>query len=236
MNASNATASKPKSRLGMAMTGGRRGRKRPDGEGRQTEFDGEGRQHGDFYPTPAEATRALVLWLKARGLLDFNAPVIEPACGAGAMATALEAEGLKVIASDLYDRGYGETGACFLTLDLPRRAQIITNPPYRDDLPDRFIRRASGEARLLCLLLKATYWNAGPGNNGKPSRDCLWRFWRPSAVLALTWRLDFMGLGAPTMDCAWNVWINEPAYQGRTIYDRLARPSGNLDLFEEETR
>lgn len=203
----------------MAMTGGRRG-------------DINSREDGDFYPTPPEATRALVLWLKARGLLDFNAPVIEPACGAGAMARVLEAEGLFVISSDLHDRGFGEAGVDCLTRDYPRRAQIITNPPYRDDLPDRFIRRAALQARLLCLLLKATYWNAGPGNAGRPSRDALWNDCRPSAVLALTWRLDFMSLGAPTMDCAWNVWIAAPDCGAHTVYDRLPRPSANLDLFE----
>jgi hypothetical protein len=38
----------------------------------------------------------------------------EPCCGDGAMARVLEAHGHHVVATDLVDRGYGETGRGFL--------------------------------------------------------------------------------------------------------------------------
>lgn len=78
----------------------------------------------EFYPTPPEATRAL---LSAEG---FEGSIWEPACGDGAISKVLEAAGYQVVSTDLIDRGYGAGGHDFLKSDKPLAKNIITNPPY----------------------------------------------------------------------------------------------------------
>jgi hypothetical protein len=63
----------------------------------------------DFFPTPAWATHALLENER------FEGEVWECACGDGAMSRVLESRALPVISSDLYERGYGESGRDFLT-------------------------------------------------------------------------------------------------------------------------
>jgi hypothetical protein len=77
----------------------------------------------DFFPTPPWATYALIDNERFRG------EIWEPACGDGSMARVLEQTGCPVIATDLYDRGYGAAGYDFLR---PTRYadNIVTNPPY----------------------------------------------------------------------------------------------------------
>lgn len=99
----------------------------------------------DFYETPVVATRRL---------LDaevFNDWVWEPACGRGAITKVLEADGHRVLASNLNNYGVGYTPVDFLsaadraTLPLPGPASkqgpdIITNPPFT--YAEEFIRQA----------------------------------------------------------------------------------------------
>jgi hypothetical protein len=62
----------------------------------------------DFFPTPEWATHALI------DNEEFEGTIWEPACGDGTMAEVLKQTGCPVEASDLYDRGYGESGIDFL--------------------------------------------------------------------------------------------------------------------------
>src|SRR5919206_2119333 len=77
----------------------------------------------DFFATPAWATYALI------DNERFSGEIWECACGDGAMSRVLENATRGVVSSDLYDRGYGESGHHFLK---PRRTadNIVTNPPY----------------------------------------------------------------------------------------------------------
>src|SRR5690349_25024531 len=76
----------------------------------------------DFFPTPAWATHALLESER------FEHEIWECACGNGAMSRVLHTMGLPVLNSDLYERGYGESGHDFLTS--ARCAEnIVTNPP-----------------------------------------------------------------------------------------------------------
>lgn len=164
--------------LGAALAGGN-GRRRAD----------------DFYPTPPEATVALI---NATGqYIEYT--VHEPACGDGAMAKVLEWYGFGVIATDLVYRGYGIGGIDFLETG-PASAFIITNPPFK--LAAAFIETAmtrDPQPAYLALLLKSQFANAD-------SRVSLFERYPPKQVLPLAWRLDFTGGGAPTMDCTWFVW------------------------------
>lgn len=78
----------------------------------------------EFYPTPPEATRALL------SVESFQGAIWEPACGDGAISKVLEAAGYQVVSTDLIDRGYGAGGHNFLKSTKPLAKNIITNPPY----------------------------------------------------------------------------------------------------------
>ena len=169
------------------------------------------RKANDFYPTPADVTRALldVLDLPAGSL------VREPACGGGAISRVLIDYGYRVQSSDLCNRGYGQTGVDFLYARAIQSDAIITNPPFK--LAGDFIRKAVLEAPVVAMLLKSNYWHAA-------RRVELFMQHPPSAVYALTWRPAFLEAERgknPLMDCCWTVWTgsNEP-----TRYRLLQRP------------
>lgn len=172
--------------------------------------DGRGRSDNDFYPTPPEATQALL-----PEIADFPVVVWEPACGDFAIGRELEAGGFEVIGTDLIWRGYGEGDTDFL-LQVERHADaIITNPPF-GDLAEAFVVQALDlEVPYIALLTNVNFWQA-------KSRTPLFNRRRPSAILALTWRLDFTGSKRPYFNCVWTVWRPEPCVD--PIYRRLERP------------
>jgi hypothetical protein len=90
----------------------------------------------NFYPTPPEATRALL------SVETFDGSIWEPACGKGHIAEILKGDGHAVVSTDLNDWGYGVTGCDFLKEQRPRAKHIVTNPPYGSGLADAFIRKA----------------------------------------------------------------------------------------------
>jgi hypothetical protein len=143
----------------------------PDTGFRPIHISGYTRLANDFYPTPAWVTEALVKTAPLRG------PIWEACCGDGAMAKVLERNGHKVVATDLYDRGYGEAGVDFFQQQaFPAGCRcMVTNPPYGDGSLTRqgrnsstamlqFVRhaltlteRANGQLALLVRL----QWMAG---------------------------------------------------------------------------
>lgn len=107
--------------------------------------DHQNREKDDFYPTPPEATIALL------NVETFDGPIWEPACGDGAISKVLEAAGLPVISSDLVDRGYGESNIDFLMEWQARTPHIVTNPPFK--LALQFVEHAlSLTTGKVCLL------------------------------------------------------------------------------------
>ncbi|MGD9725713.1 MAG: hypothetical protein AB7E70_09595 [Hyphomicrobiaceae bacterium] len=90
----------------------------------------------EFYPTPPEATRALL------SVEAFDGPIWEPACGDGRIAKILSRHGYTVLATDLNAYGFGEADVNFLNCMTPRAKHIVTNPPYGWGLADRFVARA----------------------------------------------------------------------------------------------
>ena len=96
-----------------------------------------GRAPLEFYPTPPEATRALL------SVENFDGSIWEPACGDGAISRELTKAGYDVTSTDLADRGFGKGGNDFLKSEEPLAKHIITNPPYgTHGLGDAFVRRA----------------------------------------------------------------------------------------------
>jgi hypothetical protein len=107
----------------------------------------DGRPKDDFYPTPPEATHALL------DREEFPGITWEPACGDGAICKVLEERRMSYFGTDLVYRGFGEGDHDFFTS--PHRANnIITNPPYC--LAEKFVRtsldRTDGKVAMLCKL------------------------------------------------------------------------------------
>jgi hypothetical protein len=165
--------------LGVMMVGGAQGR---------------ARREDDFYPTPPEATDALLSVI----LDDIKGKIVhEPACGDGAISKVLSDNQIDVISTDLIYRGYGNGDIDFLKSVIVADV-IITNPPFF--LAEEFIRKAvSSPARRVYMLLKATYFHA-------KERTDLFNEFPPSRVMPLNFRLDFTGEGKPTMECVWVEW------------------------------
>jgi hypothetical protein len=90
----------------------------------------------EFYPTPPEATRALL------SVETFEGSIWEPACGEGAIAKELTAAGHTVVSTDLVDYGFGIPSVDFLKEIRPRARHIVTNPPYGSGLADAFVTRS----------------------------------------------------------------------------------------------
>lgn len=97
---------------------------------------GPNRAANEYYPTPPEATRAL---LNAE---QFSGSIWEPACGEGWISNELVKAGYFVISTDIADYGFGVSGVDFLAAERPRAKHVITNPPYGHGLADRFVRKS----------------------------------------------------------------------------------------------
>ena len=82
------------------------------------------REAVDFYSTDPDCVKDLL------EREDFGGIILEPCCGNGNIAKTLKEENsYTVIASDLYDHGYGDVGIdCFSYESMP--VDIISNPPY----------------------------------------------------------------------------------------------------------
>jgi hypothetical protein len=90
----------------------------------------------EFYPTPPEATLAL---LSAE---SFDGPIWEPACGEGHISKVLTRAGYDVVSTDLIAYGFGEPRRDFLAETRPLAKHIVTNPPYGKGLADAFAKHA----------------------------------------------------------------------------------------------
>lgn len=176
------------------------------------------RKVADFYPTPIDATIALMGWWKLpRGLR-----VLEPCCGEGHISRILERRGLEVTSRDLLFTGYGQGGINYLTSPEASRTTyefdaVITNPPF--SLAEQFIRRALRDAPLVAMFLPNDYWHA-------KGRLRLFQSRPPKAVLALTWRPVFLPAErgkSPLANYSWTVWDDD--YDGQTQYTLLPKPS-----------
>lgn len=151
----------------------------------------------DYFPTPEWATFALI------ENEDFQGDIWEPACGDGAMAEVLRLSGKKVVATDLYDRGYGEPNVDFLTADRSSD-NIITNPPY--NAAEGFVQAGlSKSRRKFALLLRLAFLEGGNRQRTIFSRM------PPTRVWVFSERITFYPAGAArggsgTTAYAWFVW------------------------------
>ncbi|MBG67742.1 MAG: hypothetical protein CMF03_07620 [Hyphomonas sp.] len=151
----------------------------------------------DFYPTPAWATHALLDNEK------FSGDIWECACGDGSMSEVLMTTGNKVWSSDLFDRGYGESGVDFLTSQI-RSDNIITNPPY--NAAKKFVEAGIPLVKNKFALLLRLAFLEGADRARTIFSDC-----PPSRVWVFSERITFYPAGAErkgsgTTAYAWFVW------------------------------
>lgn len=151
----------------------------------------------DFFPTPAWATFALI------ENENFKGEIWESACGNGAMSEVLAQTGNKLINSDLYDRGYGESGIDFLTARI-RSENIVTNPPY--NAAEGFVKSGISQAnKKFALLLRLAFLE------GANRQKTIFSETPPSRVWIFSERITFYPAGAQvkgsgTTAYAWFVW------------------------------
>jgi hypothetical protein len=151
----------------------------------------------DFFPTPRWATFALIDNEK------FEGDIWESACGDGTMARVLEETGQPVRSSDLYERGFGETGIDFLLAESPAD-NIVTNPPY--NCAEGFVASGVKHARhKFALLLRLAFLEGANRANTIFART------PPSRVWVFSERITFYPSGVEpkgsgTTAYAWFVW------------------------------
>ena len=193
-------------------------------DGSYTKVEYLEREKDDFYPTPPEPTRALLSSEIVR-LRDFPA-VWEPAVGDGAMAREMRSHGIKVLGSDIIDRGCDAVIRDFYAFSEAAAPAIVTNPPFAECNKDPgWIRHALQQlgVEYMALLLPVNW-------TGAIGRAALWSAYPPSRVYIMRWRIDFTGQGAPPMLNAWFVW--DCKHVGETVLRMLDRKdSRQAELF-----
>jgi hypothetical protein len=154
----------------------------------------------DDYETPPEPTRILL------ANVGFKGPVYEPAAGVGQrIVKELRDAGLKVTFGDI------KTGQDFFDRKQIHKGDIITNPPYRDGLAERFARHALklADGRVAMLMQSGFLW-------GSKRAAGLFEEFRPETVIILPDRIRFIvpqgmsGAGKPIdsqfFSHCWIVW------------------------------
>lgn len=163
--------------------------------------DAVNRERDDFYPTPPEATRALL------SVEQFCGGIWEPACGDGAISRVLEAAGYAVESSDLIDRGYGISNRDFLLEWQQMADNIVTNPPFKhaEDFARHSLRRARRRVAILCRLA----WLEGKERGKMFATTPLARVWVFSSRVVMTRAGSEMPGGGGMIAFAWFVWDHE---------------------------
>lgn len=133
------------------------------------------RRKMDDYETPDAETRVLTRIVK------FKGPILEPAAGSGRMARVLAYEtGHKVTKADL------KNGQDFTTRKALWPGDVITNPPYKDNLIEAFARKAMGIADGKVALLVEGKWLWGQKRG-----EGLFIDFVPETIIIITGRIYF---------------------------------------------
>lgn len=116
----------------------------------------ETRNENDYYPTPPIATKCLF----SRYEDKIPETVWEPAAGRGWIAKEIENTGRKCIATDLYKYDNPFVNVIFdidyLTSSSLANA-VITNPPYKNNLAQKFIEKAISETDFCAFFVRLTF-------------------------------------------------------------------------------
>ena len=169
------------------------------------------REAHDFYATDPIA---LERFLDESGIELNN--VWECACGQGHLAEVLKERNLLGKATDLIDRGYGETEVNFYYSSEIWEGDILTNPPYGDAL--KFCGHALDcveDGSKVVMLMRIQFLE---GKKRKPFLQATppKYVYVSSSRLRLAKGADFEKYNKPSANCyAWYVW--EKGWKGDTM-------------------
>ena len=194
---------------------------------------GAHRNENEYYPTPAIATLTL--------LKNHHIPetVWEPAAGRGHISRELQRNGHTVYSSDLfvYNEPYVEVegGKDFLTCELPDAEALVTNPPFKSNLPEKLLRRVLPlkKYQVVALFCRLTFMESARRFN-------LFKDHPPAKILAFAERINCNekyfdqndGLGG-MVAYAWFIWDQTWDDRNGTMLDWV-KPSLYTDLLEKE--
>lgn len=88
---------------------------------------------------------------------NFHNHILEPFCGTGSMSDVIKAYGYEVESYDIIDRGYGKIGDFFKVNFEQGMYDIVTNPPYTENLADIIKRCLSLCHNKVALLMPLRY-------------------------------------------------------------------------------
>jgi hypothetical protein len=168
--------------------------------------DRENREKDDYYPTPPEATEALLR------VERFQGAIWEPACGEGAISEVLKANGHDVVSTDLVNRGYGQYPIDFLMEYKSLAPNVITNPPFKLAVP--FLNKSLSLTQgKVAMLLRLSFLEG-------IERRKIYESTPIARVHVFSWRVKMQRGRQATKDdvsgmfaMAWFVW--EHGYEGR---------------------
>lgn len=162
------------------------------------------RQKHDFYATPPEEVKNILQYEKLNGV------ILENSCGMGHIAETVKEiyPNNKVIATDKYNYGYGETGLDFLSEDYPyidNISCIVMNPPFK--LIDEFVTKSLKIAQNKVLLFARMQFAETQGRYKNIFKDN-----PPNRIYMYVDRVacaidgDFSKAQSSSMAFAWFIW------------------------------
>ncbi len=171
------------------------------------------RQKHDFYATPPEEVKNILQHEK------LNDVILENSCGMGHIAETVKEiyPNNKVIATDKYNYGYGETGLDFLSEDYPYIDNInciVMNPPFK--LIEEFVTKSLKIAQNKVLLFARMQFAETQGRYKNIFKDN-----PPNKIYMYIDRVacaidgDFSKAQSSSMAFAWFVWDKNDVNYGR---------------------
>lgn len=178
--------------------------------GASNHSEGE-RQAEDYY-----ATEPLAAELLLEVMPELN-NIWECACGEGHLARVFDKAGKLARATDLINRGYGDSEDFLRNNELYHNGDIVTNPPYKH--AQQFVEHALNkvdEGRFVCMFLKVLFLESR-------SRKELFKKNPPKTIYVSSSRINcakngnFQTYTSSAIAYAWFVW--QKGYCGKSIVE-----------------
>lgn len=174
------------------------------------------RVNNDYYPTPPIAVQCLL------NNSDVPQSIWEPAAGRGHISKELIRCGRTVVSTDLFSYEDClvpvEPGRDLLTTEMPDVDGVVTNPPFKKNLPEALVRRMTAEYGYVAIFSRITFMESH-------QRHGLFTENPPSDVIVLSQRVncyeDFLninhGIGG-MIAYAWYVWDDRRLDKGKLTW------------------
>ena len=158
----------------------------------------------DFYATPPEEAENILQYEKLHGT------ILDNSCGQGHLIKPVKEKypDNKIIATDIADRGYGETGLNFLSADYPYKDidTVIMNPPFK--FITEFTKKSLRIADKVVLLAQLQFLESQTRYNEIFSKNKPDRVYIYVDRIACAINGNFDKANSSSMTYAWIVWDN----------------------------